>query len=153
MMRYAMIKLFNIRRTLQRMEKYDFMKKSNYYKTQKQLLKRYANATSKEDKQYAKELIQKEYENAGYAKNVRSQLSHAKEVMNAVNETLGEGEKITIDNINKFFDFANKIQSTMQDVFYDSNEIIVRQFQERVLNKKMSVDNAIEQMRKEGIIL
>ena len=148
-----MFKLFNIRRTLQRMEKYDFMKKSNYYKTQKQLLKRYDNAKNREDKQYAKELIQKEYENAGNAKNVRTQLSHAKEVINAVNETLGEGDKLNIDNINKFFDFASKIQSTMQDVFFDSDEVIVRQFQERVLNKKMSVDKAIQQMRKEGIIL
>lgn len=148
-----MFKLFNIRRTLQRMEKYDFMKKSNYYKTQKQLLKRYDKATNKADKKYAKELIQKEYENSGSYNNVRGQLRHAKEVINAVNETLGEGDKLTIDNINKFFDFANKIQSTMQDVFFDSDDVIVRQFQERVLNKKMSVDSAIQQMRKEGIIL
>lgn len=148
-----MIKIFNIRRTLQRMEKYDFMKKSNYYKTQKQLLKRYDKATNKADKEYAKELIQKEYENSGYSNNVRKQLSQAKEVINAVNEILGEGDKLTIDNINKFFDFANKIQSTMMDVFYDSDEIIVRQFQERVLKKQMSVDSAIQQMRKEAIIL
>lgn len=147
-----MIKIFNIRRTLQRMEKYDYMKKSDYYKTQKQLLKRYDSATNRADKQYAKELIQKQIEFHSGSSTVLAQKKHAKSVIEAVNSRFGD-TVLNYENISDFYDFSSKIKATMQDVFYDSDEVIVKSFSERVINKRMSVNKAIEQMRTEGIIL
>ena len=134
------------------MKKYDYMKAGQYYKQQQALLKRYRSATNKEDKDYARDLMKKTWEHSRADRTVTGQKRQAKNIIKKVNECMGE-EILNTDNIADFFDFANKINATMMDVFFDSDEIIVRNFKERVINKKQSVDDAINSMREAGIII
>lgn len=147
-----MFKLFNLRRTLARMEKYDYQRQSMYYKIQKSLLRRYDSATNKADKQYARELMKKTWEAHKSDNTVTKQKQKAKDIINKVNEEAGR-EILTLDNIADFYDFAIRVRATMSDVFFDSREVIVKEFENRVVNKRMTVADAIDTMRKEGIIL
>lgn len=128
------------------------MRESQYYKNQQSLLKRYRNATNKEDKAYARELMRKTWERSKADSTVTGQRRQAKSIIKKVNERAGT-DILNTDNISEFFDFANQINAGMQDVFYDSDEVIIRNFEERVLNKRMSVSDAINTMKKDGIII
>ena len=134
------------------MKKYDYMKESQYYKQQQSLLRRYRSATNREDKAYARALMKKTWEQAEADRTVPGQKKQLNNIIKKVNERMGE-EILNTDNIAYFFDFANNINATMMDVFFDSDEIIVRNFKERVINKKQSVDDAINSMREAGIII
>lgn len=147
-----MLKLFNLRRTLARMSKYDYQRQSQYYKIQKSLLRRYDSATNKADKQYARELMQKMWEQSKSDNTVTKQKKKALNLIEKVNEEAGR-EILTLDNIADFYDFATQIRAKMSDVFFDSHDVIVKEFESRVVNKRLTVADAIATMRKEGIIL
>ena len=137
---------------MDRMSKYDYQRQSQYYKNQKSLLRRYDSATNKADKQYARELMQKMWEQSKADNTVTKQKKSALNLIDKVNEEAGR-EVLTLDNIADFYDFATQVRATMSDVFFDSRDLIVKEFENRVVNKRMTVADAIDTMRKEGIIL
>lgn len=159
-------KMFNALRTIDRMKKYNYMKKSDFYKRARKLATEY-NKANKQEKAIVKKLMEQHFNlNKAYAgvKKLNDFIDKERATLfdryatDELKKGIEDGEPVSRNKLNEFMtreqfieyvDYIEKIKKAYEDYFYKADDAIDA-FRNMVVLGGKTIDDAFEQFREQA---
>lgn len=156
-------KMFNALRTIDRMKKYNYMKKSDFYKRARKLATEY-NKANKQEKAVVKKLMEQHFNsNKSYAgvKKLNDFIDKERQTLfeRYASDDIKNEEKLTDkEKLNSFMtreqyieyvDYIEKVKKSYEDYFYKADDAI-NAFRDVVVIGGKSISDAFKQFREQA---